>query len=568
MSQFLNDFNAFFDLPEGTIVDLGNGAKVTKMGDGTAVYQDASGAWVQYDKNANQADLARRAPALAKNWESNEAYQVATNSPNGGTRLDPAARGFYTDDQGYVYQRRPESMGGDYRISSYSLNDIQDPQAKAYFENNLDEFYGFGALAEGPTRSAKSGPLDKELWRQTPDEWYANYFVPSGGGSRPSGGGMAGAAPRPGAVGSSGAGGSTGLTGSGGGLYVGSNPFGGDLSLTQQSLLKALMDQQERDSITGEMRGNANELYDRAQGYEEDALRDIALYTGGNRGIYNRYQPDIENDVATAVADARMGQTQALNTAARQAARYGISMPVSLAGVSTTQASQLASAANNTRNNAINNYRNLVGQGIGLKEGTFRTSQAATADAMGRAEAASMGNRNMRIQDDSLDWAKQLDVTGMARGMPGASQGAYGVAVGAGNSAVQNQMAPGQALIGAMGQANNTTMQGRNLAMQGTLGVLNAQTSYAGTVAKANSDKFGASMDVIGTGLGLAFSDARLKRDVVKVGDDPRGFGWYEFEYVWGGGRQLGVMAQEVERVIPYAVVEVAGYKAVDYGRL
>jgi hypothetical protein len=249
------------------------------------------------------------------------------------------------------------------------------------------------------------------------------------------------------------------------------------LSTNQEALLKALMDQQEMDRITGEMRGNANELYDRAQGYEQDQLRDIAAFTGGNSGIYNRYQPDIENDVGMAVADARTGQTAALNTAARQAMRYGINMPTGLAGVNSTQASQLAAAANNTRNNSINNYRNLVGQGIGMKDGTFRTSQAATADSMGRAEGASMAGRNMRIQNDALDWGKQLDVTGMARGMPGASQGAYGVAVGAGNSAVQNQMAPGQALIGAMGQAGSMTMGGQQMAMQGLSGILGSQTS-------------------------------------------------------------------------------------------
>lgn len=363
-----------------------------------------------------------------------------------------------------------------------------------------------------------------------------------------------------------------------GGGGAGSGYAGGSLSMAQQALLKALMDQQERDAITGEMRANASELYDRTQGYEEDALRDIALYTGGNSGIYNRYQPDIENDVATAVADARVGQTQALNTAARQAMRYGINPAINLAGVSTTQAAQLASAANNTRNNAIANYRNLVGQGVGMKEGTFRTSQAATADSMGRAEAASMGNRNMRIQDESLDWAKQLDVTGLARGMPGASQGAYGVAVGAGNSAVQNQMAPGQALIGAMGQANNTTMQGRNLAMQGTLGVLNAQTSYANAVGQSG-DSFGSLLGGVGGLVGglakagvFGSSDRRLKENIEAIGRDERtGLTIYEFSYIDDPDmrRYVGVMADEVIAYDPRAVsFDEHGYARVDYARL
>lgn len=338
------------------------------------------------------------------------------------------------------------------------------------------------------------------------------------------------------------------------------------------------MDQQERDAITSEMRDNASELYDRAQGYENDALRDIALYTGGNSGIYNRYGADIENDVGTAVADARVGQTQALNTAARQAMRYGINPAINLAGVSSTQASQLAAAANNTRNNAIANYRNLVGQGIGMKEGTFRASQAATADAMGRAEAASMVNRNMRIQNESLDWAKQLDVTGMARGMPGASQGAYGVAVGAGNSAVQNQMAPGQALIGAMGQANNTTMQGRSLAMQGALGVLNAQTSYANAVGQSG-DSLGSLLGGVGGLVGglaktgvFGASDRRLKENIEAIGRDERtGLTIYEFSYIDDPDmrRYQGVMADEVIAVDPYAVeFDERGFAMVNYARL
>ena len=324
----------------------------------------------------------------------------------------------------------------------------------------------------------------------------------------------------------------------------------------------------ERNALLQQSLTDAQTLRDRTSAFEGRARADIDLATGGNAGIVNRFGADIENDVGTAVADARTGQTQALNTALRQAMRFGMSVPANAQALTNQNAAQLAAAANNTRTNSINNYRNLVAQGIGLNRDTFATGQATTTDAMNMANQARGANRNMRIQDQSLDWARRLDVTGMARGMPGASQGAYGVAVGAGNSATQNQMAPGQALVGAMGQANNTTMQGRQLAMQGLTGILNNQTSFAGTVAKANSDRTAGMMDMIGTGAGLAFSDARLKRDMVKVADDPRGFAWYEFEYAWGGGRHVGVMAQEVERVMPHAVVDVAGYKAVDYARL
>lgn len=329
---------------------------------------------------------------------------------------------------------------------------------------------------------------------------------------------------------------------------------------------KKARDQAEIDAITGEVRANAGELMDRTRAYEQTAAADIALATGGNAGIAARYGADIENDVGTAMADARVGQTQALATAARQAARYGLAVPSNVQAVSNQNAAQLAAAANTTRNASTDKYRGLVMQGIGLKRDAFTTGQASTMDAMGKAEGATRAGRDMKIQQESLDWAKQLDVAGMARGMPGASQGAYGVAVSAGDSATRNQMAPGNALIGAMGQSAQTQMSGQQLAMQGLTGILGAQGQYNGQVSSANTARTGQMLDMIGTGLGVAFSDVRLKRDIVKVGDDPRGFGWYEFSYKGGdGSRHIGVMAQEVEQILPGAVTEIAGAKAVYY---
>ncbi len=260
----------------------------------------------------------------------------------------------------------------------------------------------------------------------------------------------------------------------------------------------------DRNAITQQALADAQTLRNRTGDFEQRARADIDLATGGNAGIVNRYGADIENDVGTAVADARTGQTQALNTALRQAMRYGMSVPSNAQALTNQNAGTLAAAANNTRNASINNYRNVVAQGINLNRDNFATTQAATTDAMNMANSAKGANRNMRIQDQSLDWARKLDVTGMARGMPGASQGAYGVAVGAGNSATQNQMAPGQALVGAMGQSAGTTMRGRQIAMQGVTGVLNAQTSASNAAAASEGQGMGALIGGAAT-LGAAF---------------------------------------------------------------
>ena len=62
-------------------------------------------------------------------------------------------------------------------------------------------------------------------------------------------------------------------------------------------------------------------------------------------------------------------------------------------------------------------------------------------------------------------------------------------------------------------------------------------------------------------------SDIRLKSNIVKVGDHPRGFGIYEYNIA--DRRERGVIAQEVEKIMPYAVTTGAdGFKRVHYGVL
>jgi Chaperone of endosialidase len=64
-------------------------------------------------------------------------------------------------------------------------------------------------------------------------------------------------------------------------------------------------------------------------------------------------------------------------------------------------------------------------------------------------------------------------------------------------------------------------------------------------------------------------SDRRLKRDIVRLGTLPSGLPLYAFRYVWSDDLHTGVMAQEVEQVIPAAVVTLpGGIKAVDYRKV
>lgn len=72
-----------------------------------------------------------------------------------------------------------------------------------------------------------------------------------------------------------------------------------------------------------------------------------------------------------------------------------------------------------------------------------------------------------------------------------------------------------------------------------------------------------------GGGGGAGWSDIRLKRNIERVGTTPDGLALYAFDYVWGGPRQVGVMAQEILASRPDAVIRTeSGYLMVDYTRL
>lgn len=147
-NDWAKDFAGFFGggVDVGTVVDLGKGAKVTKMGDGTAVYQDALGANISFDQSANPMSLGRQAPGLQEHWNKN--YSQSTASPAGGPteRADPASLGFKVNEDGTVTRKgvNPNvaagEMGGDYSTQR-SLNEVKDPEARAFYQANPDFFF-------------------------------------------------------------------------------------------------------------------------------------------------------------------------------------------------------------------------------------------------------------------------------------------------------------------------------------------------------------------------------------------------------------------------------------------
>jgi len=154
------------------------------------------------------------------------------------------------------------------------------------------------------------------------------------------------------------------------------------------------------------------------------------------------------------------------------------------------------------------------------------------------------------------------------------------------NTAQQQQLAQDMALraqpinevIGLLGGSQIQLPQFQGY--QGT-SVAPAPT-FAGTQAQGQADmsRYGIQQSgnnattqglfsALGTAAMLApkFSDRRLKSNIVQVGTHPLGIGIYEYDIF--GKRELGVMADEVAKVMPEAIVpHESGYMMVNYGKL
>jgi hypothetical protein len=212
--------------------------------------------------------------------------------------------------------------------------------------------------------------------------------------------------------------------------------------------------------------------------------------------------------------------------------------------------------------------RAMASRGVNPNSGAGMALQAQ--GNLGLAAQRANAMTGARTQAEQLGFARRMDVTGLGRGLAGASTAAYQGANTAGSSSMNTAMAPG-----------SQYMQGLSGAGQTMNSVLGSQTSVYNT-AQSQADPFAS---VIGMGLGAyaggfggamgkaagSGSDIRLKMNIERVGTDERTqLPIYEFEYKANPGERFrGVMAHEVEINFPEAVTTRAdGYKAVFYERL
>ena len=186
----------------------------------------------------------------------------------------------------------------------------------------------------------------------------------------------------------------------------------------------------------------------------------------------------------------------------------------------------------------------------GLRDSTAMKQQGDATQLAGLTAA-----RDMNTADDTKSWAKKLDVAGLYRGAPGASQGAYSLATSAGNSAVGNTMAPGQALQSGMTAGANTIGAGRTMLGNGLSTIAGLQSSNYNTQLSQPSD-LAALGQLAGAAYGIYKSSKKLKTDKKHVDGKKVTEGlqripvdaWKYKKGVADGGKHVGPYAEDVQR--------------------
>jgi hypothetical protein len=224
--------------------------------------------------------------------------------------------------------------------------------------------------------------------------------------------------------------------------------------------------------------------------------------------------------------------------------------------------------------------QNLARMGLDPSRLAAAAASLAQNQTSNQINSANQARTNIFNQQAGL----RTGVANFGRNMPNTATQAYATAGNMGNSAVNNQNTGFQSGLPYANYVSGSvpnSINAANTQVQGNLGLGQLMNgSYATQMQGYNSggDMLGGLMG-LGSSLGSAYimrgSDRNIKENIKRLGELDNGLVIYEFEYkepyknVWGHGRKIGVMADEVESVLPAAVsVHPDGYKVVDYSMI
>jgi hypothetical protein len=194
-------------------------------------------------------------------------------------------------------------------------------------------------------------------------------------------------------------------------------------------------------------------------------------------------------------------------------------------------------------------------------------------------------NNAMRTQGNQQnDLLTQAALQGLNLDMSANAQG-YNQALQSGqfgNTALQQSLAQQTALrnqpinevtaLMSGSQIQNPQFQqytGSNVAAAPVFQGVQAQNQAAMDLYGIKQNAANSNMQALASIAGSAIkaSDVRLKSNIERIGTHERGFGIYEYDIF--DRHEIGVLAQEVEQIMPEAIVEhPSGFKMVNYGIL
>jgi hypothetical protein len=338
----------------------------------------------------------------------------------------------------------------------------------------------------------------------------------------------------------------------------------------------------------------------RDQGFTRGA--GLSAQDAGFRNDASRFNADAQTRVSMSNADAAnqaaalraSAQNQFLMTdaeAANAAARFGSDALNTSNQFSTAARNNALQFSSDAVNRATLANTDAANQAARFGSDAFNRTSLANSDAANQAAQFGADARNTAArfgagaQNDAGQFNAQAMDAALARQLSaGGALAGLGQTMGAdtrSNIALQNALGGDQRAIQQALQGAPLSVLQQISQMYGGL-PLNLLTGQTSTGSSSGTSKTYDPMGTLATLLGAggtaaegtakfmaAFSDRRLKTDIERIGEREDGLGVYLFRYFWSPVQHIGVMAQEVLKVKPEAVIHTpSGYMAVDYGAL
>ena len=301
------------------------------------------------------------------------------------------------------------------------------------------------------------------------------------------------------------------------------------------------------------------------------------------------YNPYVNQVVDTSLSDIdrvrQMQQNQAAAQAQAAGAFGGSRGALMETEIGRNALDQAARTGSQLRSAGFTQAANLAQQDVGRRQQANQMNAAQQMQAMLANQSAglqsSQANAQNALQAMLANQGMQLAGSGqrLAAGQQLANIGNLGFGQAQGvQSNFQQQGAMQQALQQQLLDAAKQQYQGYtgagNAALQNLIGAISGAPIPSSTSQSSSPGL----LDVATTGALLfsAFSDRRLKKDIKKVGELDNGLNVYTWKWNEEGKKlasnnqpEIGVIAQEVQEVIPEAVVKGShGYLTVNYGAL